>query len=113
NPMPDLNTPATNIPLDTLDGLFDRVHSNRGQQHPLDGLDGLWGIDFNDLDGPQRHGRQALSLAMPRRRQRQGTKPQRQRGLTCAKPPVAGWMVQLTSVVSCTANTTGTCSRRL
>src|SRR5712691_11790378 len=37
NPMPDFNAPATSIPRDALDGVFDRVHLNRAQQQPLNG----------------------------------------------------------------------------
>ena len=46
NTMPNLNTPATRIPRDTLDGVVDRLHLNGAQQQPLNGLDVGRRIDF-------------------------------------------------------------------
>jgi len=80
NPMPDLNAPSTSVPLDALHGVVDRLDGHGGQQQPLDGLDLGWWLDCTDLHGPQRHGRQALSLAVPRWTPGQGTRVQRQRG---------------------------------
>ena len=51
----------------------DAVHGDRGQQPPLERLPLRWGLDFPDLHGPPRHLGQALRLAIPGRRQRQGT----------------------------------------
>src|SRR5215468_11940331 len=36
NPVPDLNPPATRVPLDAFAGVLDAVHSDRGQQQPRD-----------------------------------------------------------------------------
>src|SRR6516164_637090 len=82
NPVPDLNPPATRVPLGAFVGVLDAVHSDRGQQQPRDGRPLRWGLYFSDLDGPQRHRGQTLRLAMPGRTQRQATKPQRQYGFT-------------------------------
>ena len=82
NAVPDFNAPATRVPLDTLDGVVDRLDRHGRQQQPLNGLDVRWRIDFLDLDCPQRDRGQAFTLAMAGGTQRQGTKPQRQRGVT-------------------------------
>jgi site-specific DNA recombinase len=52
-----LNAPATRVPLDTLDGVVDRLDRHGRQQQPLNGLRlGGW-RDFTDLYGPQCDGR--------------------------------------------------------
>jgi hypothetical protein len=76
-----LNAPSTRGPLDALNGVVDGLYGHGGPQQPLDGLDLGWRIDSTDLHGPQRHGRQALSLAVTRWTQGQGTIAQRQCGL--------------------------------
>ena len=82
NAVPDFNTPATRVPLDTLDGVVDRLDRPGRQQQPFNGRDVRWRIDFLDLDRPQRDRGQAFMLAMAGGTQRQGTKPQRHRGVT-------------------------------
>jgi hypothetical protein len=67
NPVPALDSPTTRVPLDAFDRLIDAVHGDHGQQQLLNGRDLRWGIDFAHLHRPQRHGWQALLLAVTRR----------------------------------------------
>src|SRR6266481_3765394 len=49
NAVPDFNTPATRVPLDTLDGVDDRLDRHGRQQQPCNGRDVRGRIDFLDL----------------------------------------------------------------